>query len=130
MKRIIVILMFLFFMLGCVGLQHRGGHVSRQGSKHKRRVHTISYNYRYYPNCEIYYDLGRQLYFYFEMGHWRMAVDLPGYGCIKRNHYGDYVNFNMNISEPYHQHHKVKKQHPRGRGYYKKKNPNHPKYRR
>jgi hypothetical protein len=60
--------------------------------------YRAKYQYRYYPSCSVYFDLGRQVYFYLEGENWRISAELPN---SLRVGLGDYVVFEMDSDRPY-----------------------------
>lgn len=76
----------------------------------------VFHDYYYYPDVEVYFDVGRGSYFYFTDGIWRASVTLPR---PLRLHLGSHISLRLDTPEPYHFHHKHKKHYPRG--YFKKK---------
>ena len=75
--------------------------------------HRKKYRYRYYPECSVYYDTGRSLYFYIEADNWEVAASLP-------NHLfkglGGYVIVDMKTDKPYTDHAEHKEKYPPGLG--------------
>ena len=71
--------------------------------------HRAKYTYRYYPSFQLYHDLGRNLYFYYNAGQWKAyyhpPVRLTGYS----------VDLIMATDLPYHYHSDVVRQYPPGR---------------
>jgi len=60
--------------------------------------YRAKYQYRYYPACSVYFDIGRKVYFYLEGEHWRISAGLPN---TLRVGLGDYVFFEMDTDRPY-----------------------------
>ena len=126
MKRIITLLVLSIFTvvsLSACTIGHRRGDsgVGRSDRYNKRRGppkhapaygYQKKYRYRYYPDCEVYYDLGRKLYFYYNSGWWKMSVELPSYGCVRYNHYNNFVIIGMDSSRPEKYHKYTKDRHP------------------
>jgi hypothetical protein len=76
--------------------------------------YRAKYRYQYYPDIEVYYDPARGCYFWFETGYWRTGYALP-----PRISVANYVAVTIELDspEPYHQHGKVKADHPgKGKG--------------
>jgi len=71
--------------------------------------HRKKYQYRYYPDCSVYYDTGRSLYFYIESDNWAVTASLPIY---LSDDLGGYVVFDMNTDKPYIYHTEHKKKYP------------------
>jgi len=73
--------------------------------------YRAKYTYRYYPSLQIYYDLNRELYFYFSDGQWRASARAP---VTYRSKRGDSVVLHMTTGRPYHHHQDVLKRYPPG----------------
>ena len=54
--------------------------------------------YYYYPNAHVYFDIGRNVYFYMEGNAWRMSVALPNELSIRL---GNHVRLEMDTDKPY-----------------------------
>ena len=80
--------------------------------------YRAKHKYRYYPSSRIYYDTGREIYFYYKNGDWRVSVSLPVGIRIDVN---DYVTLEMNADKPYRYHSEVEKKYPPGKVKNKKK---------
>ncbi len=74
--------------------------------------HRAKYRYRYYPDCSVYYDTGRKLYFYIEANNWAVSVSLPEH--LSANLVGGYVNLKMDTDKPYTDYSDHKKKYPPG----------------
>ena len=57
-----------------------------------------NYSYQYYPNCSVYFDIQRGLYFYREDDNWKIFSALPK--NLKRQ-LGDYVKIETESDKPY-----------------------------
>ena len=60
--------------------------------------YRAKHQYRYYPACSVYFDIGRKVYFYLEGGYWRISAGLPN---NLRVELGDYVVLEMDTDRPY-----------------------------
>jgi hypothetical protein len=60
--------------------------------------YRAKYQYRYYPACSVYFDVGRKVYFYLESDQWRISAELPN---RLRVGLGDYVFLEMDSDRPY-----------------------------
>jgi hypothetical protein len=60
--------------------------------------YRAKYQYRYYPVCSVYFDIGRKVYFYLEGENWRISAELPD---RLRVGLGEYVVFEMDSDKPY-----------------------------
>jgi hypothetical protein len=79
--------------------------------------YRAKHQYHYYPSSHVYYDTGRNLYFYLEGDTWRFGASLPA--GIKLE-VGDHVTLEMDTDKPYEFHTDVVKKYPPGQ--LKKKN--------
>jgi hypothetical protein len=73
--------------------------------------YRAKHHYRYYPSSEVYFDIGRAVYIYYEGERWRVSVKLPGEIRIDLN---DYVTLEMDTDKPYEYHSEVVKRYPPG----------------
>jgi hypothetical protein len=88
--------------------------------------HRAKYNYRYYPVPEVYFDVQRRMYFYFEGDNWKMSASLPRNLHLELS---NFVNIEMDTARPYVKHKEHKRKYPPGK--FKKyendkKNKHHP----
>ena len=60
--------------------------------------YRAKHQYRYYPACSVYFDIGRKVYFFLEGENWRISAGLPN---NLRVALGDYVVFEMDTDKPY-----------------------------
>lgn len=60
--------------------------------------YRAKYQYRYYPNCSVYYDTSRKLYFYLKGDSWEVGASLPS---NLRVVLGDFVSIEMDTNRPY-----------------------------
>ena len=73
--------------------------------------HRGTYYYDYYPNPGVYYDRGRNVYFYHDEGHWKESPSLPpAYHVDKK----DRRELHLDTDKPYNYHPDVHKQYPPG----------------
>ena len=56
------------------------------------------YSYQYYPNCSVYFDIQRGLYFYREGDNWKIFSALPK--NLERQ-LGDFVKIETESDKPY-----------------------------
>lgn len=73
--------------------------------------YRAKHQYYYYPSSYVYYDNGRQLYFYLEGDNWRVGASLPAGIHINM---GDHVTLEMDTDKPYEFHADVVKKYPPG----------------
>lgn len=73
--------------------------------------HRAKYHYYYYPECQVYFDLSRRIYFYYQGGGWQVSASLPSGIRIVA---GEYVSLEMDVDRPYIHHHYVVKHYPPG----------------
>lgn len=109
LKRLIsALIIFSMFTLfaGCTTISGTVGTGSddRVATKNGPPAHApahgyrAKHQYRYYPACSVYFDIGRKVYFYLEGEHWRISAELPN---TLRVGLGDYVFFEMDTDRPY-----------------------------
>jgi len=80
--------------------------------------HRAKHKYYYYPSPHVYYDTGRELYFYLEGDNWRFGASLPTGIHIALS---DHVTLEMDTDKPYKFHSDVIKKYPPGQMKKKKK---------
>jgi hypothetical protein len=73
--------------------------------------YRAKYKYRYYPNCGVYYEGGRGVYFYYKDGQWQVSASIPVGIRIDIN---DYITLEMDTDRPYEYHNDVVKRYPPG----------------
>jgi hypothetical protein len=73
--------------------------------------YRAKYHYYYYPDCSVYFDAGRSLYFYYQGDGWGVGASLPGGIQINVN---NYVELDMDTDKPYVYHTDVMKRYPPG----------------
>jgi hypothetical protein len=73
--------------------------------------YRAKHRYYYYPASYVYYDTGRNLYFYIRNDRWEVAASLPREVHIQRT---EYVVLEMSTEKPYHYHSEVKTKYPPG----------------
>ncbi len=110
---------------GCttvIGTGHRGpkgqnGYTNPPAAKNGPPAHApahgyrAKHQYRYYPACSVYFDIGKKVYFYMQGGSWRVSVALPSDLKVRLGHY---VVFEMETDRPYLHHKKHKQKYPPG----------------
>ena len=69
------------------------------------------FQYDYYPAREVYRDVERGLYFYYEDGKWTTSVTLPRSIEVQL---GDSVRIEMDTDKPYEQHEEQQQKYPPG----------------
>lgn len=90
--------------------------------------HAPAYGYRakhtyyYYPDAQVYFDTGRDMYFYLDGGSWRMSVSLPN---DLRVQLGDHVTIDMDSDKPYLYFDQHQKEYPPGQTKKKKHGKKH-----
>ncbi len=70
------------------------------------------HQYRYYPDCSVYYDTSRKIYFYLKDGNWEVGASLPGNLQVSL---GDSVSLEMDSGKPYINHNEHAKKYPPGK---------------
>lgn len=73
--------------------------------------YRAKYQYRYYPNCSVYYDTSRKLYFYLKGGNWEFGASLPS---NLRARLGGFVNIEMDTGKPFLHYEEHVKKYPPG----------------
>ena len=71
--------------------------------------YRAKHHYRYYPSCSVYYDTGKEVYFYLEGDNWRISASLPNH---LRINLGDFVSIELDTTKPYMYHHEHKAKYP------------------
>lgn len=118
----------MLMVAGCNGTRVTVGHYPDHPDRHEREYKHPEHRggpppwapahgyrakkYRYYPSTQIYFDLQRDVYFYYSNGQWRVSARLPG---RIRAQLGEYVTLEMGTDEPYRHHPEVVKKYPPGR---------------
>ncbi|MBW2066828.1 MAG: hypothetical protein JRJ03_18115 [Deltaproteobacteria bacterium] len=111
-----------FSFSGCIRSAeiHLGGNpkVKKGGPPRHAPAHgyRAKYTYHYYPAAQVYFDIGRRVYFYMDGSSWRMSVSLPAHLRVSL---GDRVTIEMDTDRPYVKHQTHKKKYPPGK--FKKK---------
>ena len=125
LRRLLIFIAILFSLSACRTAPIYGPNVSVSGHiggpghppahapAHGRRGF---HNYYYYPDVEVYFDIGRQSYFYFTDNVWRISATLPHALSLRL---GSHISLELDTVKPYHYHKKHRKHYPRG--YFKKK---------
>lgn len=73
--------------------------------------YRAKHQYRYYPDCSVYYDNQRKLYFYIDGDHWEMSVSLPSHLRVRL---GGSVSIELDTDRPYIYHAEHVKKYPPG----------------
>lgn len=121
----------LMLMYGCAGMSVTVGDspegATRDVVRHNGRAvgngngpppwapahgYRAKHRYRYYPSSQIYFDEGREIYFYYDNGQWRTTVRLPG---RIRAQLGEAVTLEMDTDQPYEYHGQVLKRYHSGK---------------
>ncbi len=134
--KLLMVLPLAFFLSGCVVAAHgpygKASAVATPppGAKPgppphaKAYGHRAKYHYHYYPDAFVYFDTGRQVYFYLENGSWTMSVSLPTHMHVSL---GSRVSLEMELDRPYVRYDEHRKKYPgkkhkqKQKGKYKKK---------
>ena len=64
----------------------------------KAHGYRAKHKYRYYPDCSVYYDTERGLYFYIKGDSWEVGASLPNHLQIRL---GESVNLELDTDRPY-----------------------------
>ncbi|KIX15670.1 hypothetical protein [Dethiosulfatarculus sandiegensis] len=73
--------------------------------------YRAKHQYRYWPGVQVYFDLGRGVYFWFSNSGWQVGARLPGGITLSEG----YVGLDMDTSKPYKWHKDVIKRYPPGK---------------
>lgn len=73
--------------------------------------YRAKHRYLYYPSPQVYFDTGRNIYFYYRSGQWEVSAQLPR---AIRVQLGQSVTLDMNTEKPYQYHSEVIKRYPPG----------------
>ena len=136
-KRLLVGLAACFFIIstiltfGCAGTkikakyEKKGYSEAEHKHKHKKggppahapaHGYRAKHKYRYYPDCSVYHDTERGLYFYIKGDNWEVGASLPNNLQMRL---GESVSLELDTDRPYTYHADHLKQYPPGK---KKKN--------
>ena len=85
----------------------------------KAHGYRAKHKYRYYPDCSVYHDIERGLYFYIKGGTWEVGASLPNNLQIRL---GESVNLELDTDRPYTFHADHLKAYPPGKKNKKDKN--------
>jgi hypothetical protein len=113
------------FINGCttMGVSVHSGPDDHNGYKHPPAAkngppahapahgYRAKHQYRYYPSCSVYFDIGRAVYFYLEGDNWRVGVELPNHLRVRL---GRSVVIEMDTDRPYIEHRYHKQKYPPG----------------
>ncbi|MCF8086284.1 MAG: hypothetical protein K9J48_05260 [Desulfohalobiaceae bacterium] len=91
--------------------ENRGPHKKGPPPWAPAHGHRAKHRYRYYPSAEVYFDVNRDIYFYYQNGQWRTSVGIPGNIRVQL---GDSVTLEMNTKQPYEYHSEVIQRYPPG----------------
>jgi hypothetical protein len=136
-KRLIIgfFIFFIMIVIGCAGdnikvvyEKNDNSGYSESGHKHKHKKqgppahapahgYRAKHQYRYYPSRSVYYDTGREIYFYLKGNSWEVGASLPS---SLRVGLGDSVSIELDTEKPYIYHADHVKKYPPGQ--MKKKN--------
>jgi len=118
------------FTIGCAGSKIKFEYKKDDNSKHSKAKHKYKHkkggpprhapahgyrakhHYRYYPSCSVYYDSGRNLYFYLKGDNWEVGASLPSSIRVRL---GDYVSMELDTGKPYTYHADHVKKYPPGK---------------
>jgi len=101
---------------------HKGKKVKKHAPPDHAKAYgrRAKYDYRYYPDAQVYFDIHRKVYFYLDGRGWKMSVTLPN--KIKL---AGHVTIGMDTDKPYKDFKKHKAKHPPGHTKKKKKKWSH-----
>jgi len=86
--------------------EHKKGGPPAHAKAHGYRV---KHKYRYYPDCSVYHDAKRGLYFYIKGGNWEVGASLPNNLQVGL---GESVSLELDTDRPYTYHADHVKQYP------------------
>ncbi len=117
----------ILFTVGCAGTKIRAEKRTENDSgyheaenKHKKEGppahapahgYRAKHKYRYYPDCSVYHDAERGLYFYVKWGNWEVSASLPD---NLKMELGEYVSLELDTDRPYLYYDDHLKQYPPG----------------
>ena len=79
--------------------EHKNKHKKGGPPAHaKAHGYRAKHKYRYYPDCSVYHDTERGLYFYIKRGNWEVGASLPSH---MRASLGESVTIELDTNEPY-----------------------------
>jgi hypothetical protein len=129
-----IILAGLIFLVALSGCQKGGVVIGAQSHSEYRSEkkggpppwapahgYRAKHKYRYYPSLYVYFDIGREIYFYLEGDEWKVVVTLPKDIKIGGN---KYVTLQMDSERPYIYHADVVRNYPPGQQKSKSKGKN------
>ena len=117
-------------IMGCAGTKIKAKYekkdnsgYSKAGHKHKHKKsgppahapahgYRAKHTYRYYPDCSVYHDTERGLYFYIKGGSWEVGASLPN---NLQMGLGESVSLELDTDRPYTFHADHVKQYPSGK---------------
>ena len=102
--------------------KHKKGGPPAHAPAHGYRA---KHKYRYYPDCSVYHDTERGLYFYIKGDSWEVGASLPNNLQIRL---GDSVNLELDTDRPYTFHADHIKEYPPGKKSKDKKDKNNKKH--
>jgi hypothetical protein len=92
--------------------KHKYKHKHKKGgppAHAKAHGYRAKHKYRYYPDCSVYHDTDRGLYFYIKGGNWEVGASLPN---NLRMGLSESVSLELNTDRPYTDHADHVKQYP------------------
>ena len=114
--------LFMILSAGCktIDLGIRIGQQKKVGPPQHAKAYgaRAKHNYYYYPSSGIYFDTGRNVYFYLSGDKWQMSASLPGSIEIE---VGSHVKLELETGTPYVYNDSHKKKYPPGQMKKKKK---------
>ena len=133
-KRLFIGLAACFFVIstiltfGCAGTKIQAEYERKDDSGHSKVEHKhkkggppahakahgyrAKHKYRYYPDCSVYHDTERGLYFYIKGGNWEVGASLPNNLQMKL---GESVSLELDTDRPYTLHADHLKAYPPGK---------------
>jgi hypothetical protein len=100
---------------GSTTAEHKHKHKHKKGgppAHAKAHGYRAKHKYRYYPDCSVYHDTERGLYFYIKGGNWEVGASLPR---NLQKGLGESVSLELETDRPYTYHADHMKAYPPGK---------------
>jgi hypothetical protein len=100
---------------GYTKAEHKHKHKHKKGgppAHAKAHGYRAKHKYRYYPDCSVYHDTERGLYFYIKGGNWEVGASLPHNLQMSL---GESVSLELETDRPYTYHAEHMKAYPPGK---------------
>lgn len=87
----------------------RSHHALKHHERREVRKEHVVYRYRYYPECQVYYQPRTRQYFWLDNGAWQVGVRLPS-GIRINSRHG--ISVELGGEEPYGWHEEIVRRYP------------------